>query len=84
MKPVRQVVLAAVVGLAGCGGNSENVGVRWARAVDAENWSAACDVMASTPHCADALRRDYAGQRARLLRAGAYQQSDKVIRGPAP
>ena len=34
--------------------------------------------MASTPHCVDVLRRDYAGQRARLLRAGAYQQGGKV------
>jgi hypothetical protein len=75
-------VLAVVCAgaLAGCGGggHDESLGVRWARAVDAERWAEACATMASPPHCAADLRRDYGGRRVRLLPAGASQQGDKI------
>jgi hypothetical protein len=68
-------VVAIVV--LGCGGG-DNVGTRWAQAVDDERWDEACALMPPRGDCEQRLQREYEGRDVELLEAGGYQAGSNV------
>ena len=78
MSLARLAACVAAIAVVGCGGDDDNVGTRWAQAVDDEKWGAACALMVPRSGCEQRLQREYAGRDIRLLDAGGYHEGSNV------
>ncbi len=73
MRKLCLIACTAVAAGCGTGAEPEDLADRWARALDAEQWTTACALVVDADRtCADDLRATFGNSRVRLLPAGGY------------